>query len=214
MLFLGNSDDEVVRYMVELLGVPPDHLLKMGEHSRLHFVNSDSVWRLMSSEENWLTLKPHEKRRYRFHNLDDLNKCHLKKLRVLEADERKECIDLLKAMLHVEANKRITPSEVLQHPIIGRGRLLCSSDNETQELSTSHTTEAEIMEIKDIENCMSDTSRIYEVILPPGDFKVQPAPDKTFGDTEPEEKKEKKKEKLLQAFLILDQEDIQQLSQN
>ncbi len=35
-----------------------------------------------------------------------------------EADERRECIKLLKAMLQWDERKRITPSGILNHPFI------------------------------------------------------------------------------------------------
>ncbi len=35
-----------------------------------------------------------------------------------EAEEREQCIELLKAMLEMDPRKRITPSEVLSHPFI------------------------------------------------------------------------------------------------
>ena len=37
-----------------------------------------------------------------------------------EAVEREQCIELLKAMLTIDPNERITPSEVLAHPFITR----------------------------------------------------------------------------------------------
>ena len=36
-------------------------------------------------------------------------------------EAKKECIDLLRAMLHLDAQERITPAEVLKHPFITRG---------------------------------------------------------------------------------------------
>ena len=35
-----------------------------------------------------------------------------------EAVEREQCVELLKAMLRVDAKKRITPKKVLTHPFI------------------------------------------------------------------------------------------------
>lgn len=40
-----------------------------------------------------------------------------------DAEEWKQCVHLLKAMLQVDASKRITPSEVLNHPFITKSYL-------------------------------------------------------------------------------------------
>lgn len=53
-----------------------------------------------------------------------------------EAQEWTQCIELLKAMLQVDANERITPTEVLSHPFITQS---CVTDTQpaAAELSTS-----------------------------------------------------------------------------
>lgn len=38
-----------------------------------------------------------------------------------EADEREQCVELMKAMLKMGETERITPSEVLTHPFIAKG---------------------------------------------------------------------------------------------
>ena len=40
-----------------------------------------------------------------------------------EADEKRECIDLLKAMLKWDERERITPGEIFTHPFITRNHL-------------------------------------------------------------------------------------------
>ncbi|KAL7388782.1 hypothetical protein ABVT39_020570 [Epinephelus coioides] len=51
-------------------------------------------------------------------------------LSMVEVDERKECIDLLKAMLEMDPDERITPRQVLAHLFIKRGTLHHPSDAE------------------------------------------------------------------------------------
>lgn len=40
-----------------------------------------------------------------------------------DAQEWKQCVELLKAMLQMDSRKRITPSEVFRHPFIGQSYL-------------------------------------------------------------------------------------------
>ena len=47
-----------------------------------------------------------------------LNQMRLEKNNKTEAVEREQCVELLKAMLKVNADERITPREVLAHPFI------------------------------------------------------------------------------------------------
>ncbi|XP_067435096.1 homeodomain-interacting protein kinase 1-like isoform X2 [Thunnus thynnus] len=138
-LFPGNSEYDTMRCIVELLGVPPDHLLCAGMYSTDYFVKrSTGHWRLKRPQEYWgKYTPPGAYRAYHFRNLDDVETLPLVNLKMVEADERKECIDLLKAMLRLDSNERITPSEVLAHPFITRGTLKHSSDHETLESSTS-----------------------------------------------------------------------------
>ena len=44
-----------------------------------------------------------------------------------EIEEREQCIELLKAMLRVDAKERITPRGVLAHPFITNGSLASAS---------------------------------------------------------------------------------------
>ncbi|GLD55056.1 homeodomain-interacting protein kinase 2-like isoform X1 [Lates japonicus] len=55
-----------------------------------------------------------------FPGITEYDALPLTNLNMVEADEKKERINLLKAMLQMDANKRITPSQVLAHPFITR----------------------------------------------------------------------------------------------
>ncbi|XP_042368583.1 homeodomain-interacting protein kinase 2-like [Plectropomus leopardus] len=139
-LFPGLSDYDTMRCIVDLLGVPPDHLLSAGLYSEKYFVKrSSGGWRLKTPREFWGNLKPAgDYRAYHFSSLDDLETWPLVNLNMVEADERKECIDLLKAMLRLDPNERITPGQVLAHPFITRGTLNQSTKaNETYRTSAT-----------------------------------------------------------------------------
>ncbi|KAI3353248.1 hypothetical protein L3Q82_019780, partial [Scortum barcoo] len=59
-----------------------------------------------------------DQRRYKFRCLDKEKEMRLEEDNMAEADERRECIELLKAMLRWDEKERITPSEILAHPFI------------------------------------------------------------------------------------------------
>ncbi|KAL7388433.1 hypothetical protein ABVT39_013816 [Epinephelus coioides] len=131
-LFPGSSEYDTLRCIVELLGVPPHHLLSDGMFSDIYFVEGPSGhWRLRTPQEFWLYITPPgDYRAYTFRNLDDLETLPQENLSMVEVDERKECIDLLKAMLEMDPDERITPRQVLAHPFITRGTLHHPSDAE------------------------------------------------------------------------------------
>ncbi|KAL7388791.1 hypothetical protein ABVT39_020739 [Epinephelus coioides] len=142
-LFPGSSEYDTLRCIVDLLGVPPHHLLSDGMFSIIYFVEGPSGhWRLRTPQEFWLYITPPgDYRAYTFHNLDDLETWPQENLSMVEVDERKECIDLLKAMLEMDPDERITPRQVLAHPFITRGTLHHPSDAEAslETPSTSST---------------------------------------------------------------------------
>ncbi|GAA6221704.1 homeodomain-interacting protein kinase 2-like isoform X1 [Lates japonicus] len=143
VLFPGITEYDALRCIVDLLGVPPDHLLSAGWFTYDYFVQRLSGhWRLKTPEEFWGSrTPPRDYRSYHFRNLDEVENLPLTNLSMVEADEKKECIDLLKAMLQMDADKRITPSQVLTHPFITRGTLQHGFNSETLQASTSCTTE-------------------------------------------------------------------------
>ncbi|XP_026209100.1 homeodomain-interacting protein kinase 2-like isoform X2 [Anabas testudineus] len=145
-LFPGDTEYEAMRYIVDLLGLPADSLLDDAKYSNYYFKKAPDHWRLKTPREYWKKSVYHrDYRTYKFQSLDGIETLSLENLNIVTADERKECIDLLKAMLHIDARERITPHQVLNHPFITRGTLQHSSEPgpvEPLESSSSHTTEA------------------------------------------------------------------------
>ncbi|KAL7388343.1 hypothetical protein ABVT39_012084 [Epinephelus coioides] len=138
-LFSGSSEYDTL----QLLGVPPHHLLSDGMFSNIYFVEGPSDHqRLKTPQEFWLYITPPgDYRAYTFRNLDDLETWPQENLSMVEVDEKKECIDLLKAMLEMDPDERITPRQVLAHPFITRGTLHHPSDAEAS-LGTPSTSSA------------------------------------------------------------------------
>ncbi|XP_035508669.1 homeodomain-interacting protein kinase 1-like [Morone saxatilis] len=94
ILFCGNTEYEILRHIVHLLGQPPDHLLDNRTKTKLYFQRTKSnSWRLKICLE-W------------DNEAEDV--------------EREQCVELLKAMLKMDAAERITPSEVLAHPFFAK----------------------------------------------------------------------------------------------
>lgn len=54
-----------------------------------------------------------------------------------EVEGWKQCVELLKVMLQVDASRRITPSEVLSHPFIAQSYLNETSQPVADEPSSS-----------------------------------------------------------------------------
>ncbi|XP_051265093.1 homeodomain-interacting protein kinase 2-like [Dicentrarchus labrax] len=143
-LFPGETEYDTILYIVDLLGIPPEHLLRAGIYSDKYFIKTFSGrWKLKTRKEYWRRGTPRTNyKAYQFHKLDEVEMMPLDNLNKVEPDERKECIDLLKAMLRMDPSERITPGEVLAHPFITRGTVHHSSDSsETLESSTPNTTE-------------------------------------------------------------------------
>ncbi|XP_036945387.1 homeodomain-interacting protein kinase 1-like [Acanthopagrus latus] len=115
--FSGETECEIMLGIVELLGQPADDVLENGRQTKTFFNLNDQVWRIKTYAECFpdqtRTKKSHE-----FQSLDDLKAMRLEEKNKTEAVEREQCVELLKAMLRVDAKKRITPKKVLTHPFI------------------------------------------------------------------------------------------------
>ncbi|CAK6976910.1 homeodomain-interacting protein kinase 1-like isoform X2 [Scomber scombrus] len=137
ILFPGQDEYEALKYMVELLGQPEDHILKKGRKTNLYFSQtSDNGWRLKTplefSEGKYDRFTDY--RCYKFPNLDDIKHMRCWKKQNTDAEDLDKCIALLKAMLKMDAAERITPSGVLTHPFIGGGHH--NSGNEASQVQT------------------------------------------------------------------------------
>ncbi|KAI4827933.1 hypothetical protein KUCAC02_031290 [Chaenocephalus aceratus] len=115
MWSLGCYDQ--IRYISQTQGLPAEYLLSAGtKTSRFFNRGPDSsypLWRLKTPSEG--------PRKYIFNCLDDMMQVnlssHLEGTDMLaEKADRREFIDLLKRMLRLDADKRITPTKTLGHP--------------------------------------------------------------------------------------------------
>ncbi|XP_072282178.1 homeodomain-interacting protein kinase 1 isoform X7 [Pyxicephalus adspersus] len=134
-LYPGASEYDQIRYISQTQGLPAEYLLSAGTKTS-RFFNRDSdvgypLWRLKTPEEHEIEtgIKSKEARKYIFNCLDDMAQVNMSTDlegtdMLAEKADRREYIDLLKKMLTIDADKRITPIKTLNHPFATMAHLL------------------------------------------------------------------------------------------
>ncbi|XP_011612555.1 homeodomain-interacting protein kinase 1 isoform X2 [Takifugu rubripes] len=134
-LYPGASEYDQIRYISQTQGLPAEYLLSAGTKT-VRFFNrgpdsSYPLWRLKTPAEHEMEMgiKSKEARKYIFNCLDDMMQVnlssHLEGTDMLaEKADRREFIDLLKRMLRLDADKRITPTKTLGHPFVTMSHLV------------------------------------------------------------------------------------------
>ncbi|XP_041967391.1 homeodomain-interacting protein kinase 3a isoform X1 [Alosa sapidissima] len=128
-LYPGALEYDQIRYISQTQGVPGEHLLNSGTKTPRFFSReSDSpyaAWRLKTTEEHEAEtgLKSKEARKYIFSCLDDIGHVNMVLSmegadQLAEKADRREFVDLLKAMLLIDADQRLTPGDALTHPFL------------------------------------------------------------------------------------------------
>ncbi|EGW08734.1 Homeodomain-interacting protein kinase 1 [Cricetulus griseus] len=124
-----------IRYISQTQGLPAEYLLSAGTKTT-RFFNRDPnlgypLWRLKTPEEHELEtgIKSKEARKYIFNCLDDMAQVNMSTDlegtdMLAEKADRREYIDLLKKMLTIDADKRITPLKTLNHQFVTMTHLL------------------------------------------------------------------------------------------
>ncbi|XP_062329986.1 homeodomain-interacting protein kinase 1 isoform X4 [Osmerus eperlanus] len=134
-LYPGASEYDQIRYISQTQGLPAEYLLSAGTKTRRFFNrgpdSSYPLWRLKTPSEHEVEMgiKSKEARKYIFNCLDDMMQVnlssHLEGTDMLaEKADRREFIDLLKRMLRLDADKRITPTKTLGHAFVSMTHLL------------------------------------------------------------------------------------------
>ncbi|XP_055363173.1 homeodomain-interacting protein kinase 3 isoform X2 [Betta splendens] len=134
-LYPGALEYDQIRYISQTQGLPGEHLLNAGTKTLRFFCReSDSpyaAWRLKSTDEHETEtgMKSKEARKYIFSCLDDI--AHVNLVMNLEGSDllaekadRREFVGLLKKMLLIDAEERISPTEALSHPFVAMQHLL------------------------------------------------------------------------------------------
>uniref|UniRef100_A0A3P9B3J8 Protein kinase domain-containing protein n=1 Tax=Maylandia zebra TaxID=106582 RepID=A0A3P9B3J8_9CICH len=118
-LYPGEDDYDVLKFIIETQGQLPDHLLESGLYTDKQF-QYETDYR--SKETRYIKLK----------RLDDLEQL-LKVRRGLENGQTL-FVRLIKEMLALDANQRITPSEVLKHPFLDPDSAQCALRQQPRKL--------------------------------------------------------------------------------
>lgn len=134
-LYPGALEYDQIRYISQTQGLPGEQLLNVGAKTARFFCReldaSYSGWRLKTLEEHETEtgMKSKEARKYIFNSLDDIVHVNM----VMELDgsdsmaekaDRREFVNLLRKMLLIDAELRITPAETLNHPFVTMKHLL------------------------------------------------------------------------------------------
>uniref|UniRef100_A0A8C6TD88 Protein kinase domain-containing protein n=1 Tax=Neogobius melanostomus TaxID=47308 RepID=A0A8C6TD88_9GOBI len=108
-LFDTESEFNTFKAIHELIGQPSDELLDEGMYTSRFYNEIDGIWVLKSPE------KTEEKL---FTSLDDLKPLSVGVYKRHDPIEREQCVELLKKMLQVNPEDRITLEEIMKHPFI------------------------------------------------------------------------------------------------
>jgi serine/threonine protein kinase len=135
-LYPGSSEYDQIRYISQTQGLPSEAMLSRATKtqrffSRVAVDGGYTFWQLKTSENYELEtgIKSKEARKYIFNSLDDL--AQLNMMTSLDTSEvivdnldRCEFVDLLKKMLQLEQEIRLTPTDGLAHPFLTLTHLL------------------------------------------------------------------------------------------
>lgn len=151
-LFPGSNEYDQIRYICSTEGLPSEKMLNAGTKTQKFFIRENDsnypYWRLKSPEESEseTNLRSKEARKYIFNCLDDMAQVNVStnleggELLAEKAD-RKEFIDLLKRMLTLDQDKRISPGEALNHNFITLNHLIdyahCSNVKASEQMMES-----------------------------------------------------------------------------
>ncbi|XP_072222410.1 homeodomain-interacting protein kinase 1-like [Leuresthes tenuis] len=126
---------QMMRRIVDVLGQPQDHMLRAGRYTHYYFMEEKAAdgrrWRLMTPEEYSAVshMKPKQPRSLSEHHgsLDDLVDVYPKE-DAAEYEDRKVFVDLLKWLLDLDGDQRISPCKALQHPFVTMSHLIEQPD--------------------------------------------------------------------------------------
>lgn len=127
-LYPGSSEYDQIRFIVQTQGLPPQQMLENATKTNRFFRqirNPTPYWRMKTTEEyeQENTAKSKETRKYVFNCLDDIAGLHVPTDMdsidaMCEKADRQEFVDILRLMLSMDQEKRLTPSGGLQHKFV------------------------------------------------------------------------------------------------
>ncbi|KAK9537931.1 hypothetical protein VZT92_005503 [Zoarces viviparus] len=143
-LFSTKCDYQMIKCMIEVLGQPEYHLLRLGIYTQHFFIEEEAAdrptWRLMMPEEYEAANHVKAEEQQSFidfpSSLDDLVNIYPKG-EAAEFEDRKAFVDLIKQLLHLDGDQRISPHRALQNPFITKSHVSEHTDSCFTECCTS-----------------------------------------------------------------------------
>ncbi|CAI5653022.1 unnamed protein product [Oreochromis niloticus] len=134
-LYPGNEDYDVLKFIIETQGQPPDHVLDSGVYTEDYFIEDNykqQRWTFKTDQQFQYETgyESLETRYIKLKCLDDLEQ--VMKVRRGPENGQRLFVSLIKQMLALDANQRITPSEVLRHPFFDPKSSLCIDASSTR----------------------------------------------------------------------------------
>ncbi|XP_044734949.1 homeodomain-interacting protein kinase 2 isoform X2 [Chrysoperla carnea] len=134
-LYPGSSEYDQIRYISQTQGLPTEQMLNNASKTTKFFYrdmeSTYPFWRLKTPEEHEAEtgIKSKEARKYIFNCLDDIGQVNVPTdleggQLLAEKADRREFIDLLKRMLTMDQERRITPGEALNHAFVTLAHLV------------------------------------------------------------------------------------------
>uniref|UniRef100_A0AAV2J5L4 Protein kinase domain-containing protein n=1 Tax=Knipowitschia caucasica TaxID=637954 RepID=A0AAV2J5L4_KNICA len=108
---------EALRVMHKLLGPPPEHILNKGSNTINFYQRSRSGWNLRTREDIKASVNYEIKEDDGLESFDSLTQLITDFVKEDEVNTE-PALDLLKKLLDMDMNDRITPKQILQHPAI------------------------------------------------------------------------------------------------
>ncbi|XP_024910363.1 homeodomain-interacting protein kinase 1-like [Cynoglossus semilaevis] len=148
-LYPGKTEYDMMRFIVETRGQPADHLLSHGRKTSRFFQRDNSstpsLWKLKSPQQFYTEtgIRPMKNKHFRVTRLDDLIHtqavhCDNAADKVAQMSDALMFVDMLKEMLHLDATKRATPGQVLQHKYITMQHLISMIPHSNHVVSCFH----------------------------------------------------------------------------
>uniref|UniRef100_A0A3P8UPB0 Protein kinase domain-containing protein n=1 Tax=Cynoglossus semilaevis TaxID=244447 RepID=A0A3P8UPB0_CYNSE len=132
-LYPGKTEYDMMRFIVETRGQPADHLLSHGRKTSRFFQRDNSstpsLWKLKSPQQ--------------FYTETGI---------LAQMSDALMFVDMLKEMLHLDATKRATPGQVLQHKYITMQHLISMIPHSNHVVSCFHIMDR-FQDKKDEEHC-------------------------------------------------------------
>ncbi|XP_034015741.1 homeodomain-interacting protein kinase 2-like [Thalassophryne amazonica] len=135
-LYPGEHPYDMIKFIVETQGLPPDHLLRLGPHTNHCFERQR-----INGQDTWTLKTPALVKMETGHKFSDTRQVVLTCLEdIMEMmdtntteKEGREFVDLLKHMMNLNSEQRIRPADVLKHPFLEENHLEKDVEEDTLE---------------------------------------------------------------------------------